>query len=39
MAQLIATVRITFCRSASREELPTMISNSPGSTMYFMWLS
>src|SRR5690242_20718563 len=29
------TVKMTFIKSASREELPTMISNWPGSTMYF----
>ena len=34
-----STVKITFCKSLSREELPTMISNSPGSTTYFMWRS
>ena len=30
------TVRIAFCKSLSREELPTIISNSPGSTKYSM---
>ena len=33
------TFRTTFCKSSSREELPTMISNSPGSTVNFMWRS
>ena len=29
----------TFCKSPSRDELPTMISNSPGSTTNFMSMS
>ena len=33
------TVKIIFCKSLSREELPAMISNSPGSTVYFMFKS
>jgi hypothetical protein len=39
MENYFVTVKITFCKSESREELPTMISNSPGSTTYFMWTS
>ena len=33
------TCRVSFWRSASREELPIMISKSPGSTTYFMLTS
>jgi len=33
------TVNVTFSRSSSRDELPTMIENSPGSTTYFMLMS
>jgi len=33
------TLKMTFCKSASWEQFPTMISKSPGSTTYFMWIS
>ncbi len=35
----LATCRISFGRSASYEESPTIISNSPGPTAYFMFTS
>src|SRR5262249_39967465 len=34
-----ATVKVTFCKSQSRDESPIMISNSPGSTTSFIFRS
>ena len=34
--RVVFTVRVTFCRSSSREDVPTMISKSPASTPYFL---